>query len=105
MNSVSLTLKKINIGEDKPSSNGIKEENTSFPCPSYQRRDELHKQPAAQNGSYYDLTNIYFKDHIKIIDDWTQSLSVIVSNYKNTWTKKNLLTILQQHFMDTPCSD
>jgi hypothetical protein len=55
----------INTGEDKPSSSGIKEENTFFPTPSYQRRDELHKQPIAQNGTYLDLTNIHFKDQKK----------------------------------------
>ena len=91
---MNLITENINIGEDKPSSSGMKEENTYFPTPSYQRRDELHKQLVAQNGNYLDLTNINFKDQIKVIYDWAQSLSIIVSNYKNTWTKENFLDYL-----------
>jgi hypothetical protein len=30
----------------------------------------------------------------KVIDDWAQSLSIIVSNYKNTWTKEKFLDYL-----------
>jgi hypothetical protein len=38
-----FNIENINTGEDKPSSSGIKEKNTFFPSPSYQRRDELYK--------------------------------------------------------------
>lgn len=97
-----FNAENIDTGEVKSSSCGIKEENSYFPSPSYKRRDGLYKQLVAQNGTYLDLTNIYFKDHIKVIDDWAQSLSVMLSNYKNIWTKESFLDYLAAtHHGDT----
>jgi len=49
----------------------------------------------AQNKSYLDLTDIHFKYQINVTDDWTQSISIIVPNHKNTLDKRIfLLTII-----------
>ena len=40
---------------------------------------------------YLALTNISFKDQIKVKDGWAHSLSILVSNFKNTWTEEALL--------------
>lgn len=40
---------------------------------------------------YLALTDISFKDQIKVIDGWAYSLSILVSNFKNPWTKETLL--------------
>ena len=37
------------------------------------------------------MTNVPLKDQLQTIDDRAHSLSIIITNYKNTWTKKKFL--------------
>jgi hypothetical protein len=64
------------------------------PSPSYTRRDDMNKQTVAQNGTYLDLTHVPFKDQEKTIDDWAQSMSILITNYKTVWTKERFLDYL-----------
>lgn len=48
----------------------------------------MNKLLVAQNETHLDLTNILFEDQIKAIDDWAQSVSIVTTNYKITWTKE-----------------
>lgn len=72
------------------SSSGIKTE-PDHPSPSYTRRDDMNKQTVAQHGTYLDLSHIPFKDQEKTVDDWAQSMSILITNYKNVWTKERFL--------------
>jgi hypothetical protein len=62
-----------------------------LPNLSYQRK--WYKEPVTQNETYLDLTNIPFKDQIKVINEWAQSLSIIVTTIK-TLTKENFIDYL-----------
>ena len=42
----------------------------------------------AEGGIYLDLTNISISDYEKNIDDWTQSMTIVVNN-NGTWSKEN----------------
>ena len=44
-----------------------------------------------KNDTYLDLSRVPFKDQPQAIDDWTQSLSIIITNYKNSWSKEKFL--------------
>ncbi|MFQ6625970.1 hypothetical protein Gotur_006059, partial [Gossypium turneri] len=57
--------------------------------PIQQRIDDLNKRNVAQGGIYLDLSNIPISDYEKIIDDWAQSMTIVVNN--NTWSKEKFL--------------
>ncbi|KAK5772822.1 hypothetical protein PVK06_049119 [Gossypium arboreum] len=54
------------------------------------RIDDLNKRNVAQGGIYLDLTNISISDYEKTIDDWAQSMTIVVNN-NGTWSKENFL--------------
>ena len=43
------------------------------------------------NGTYLNLSHVLFKDQPQAIDDWAQSLSIIITNYKISWSKEKFL--------------
>ncbi|MBA0640542.1 hypothetical protein Goklo_023470, partial [Gossypium klotzschianum] len=57
--------------------------------PVHPRIDDLNKRNMAQGGIYLDLTNTPISSYEKIIDDWAQSMTIVVNN--NTWSKENFL--------------
>ncbi|XP_059627132.1 uncharacterized protein LOC132269926 [Cornus florida] len=59
--------------------------------PTWTRKDDLNKFPISQHGTYLDLTNVPYKDHLKTIDEWAQSLAILVNNYKGTWERNRFL--------------
>ncbi|XP_059638796.1 uncharacterized protein LOC132281056 isoform X1 [Cornus florida] len=62
--------------------------------PTWTRKDDLNKFPISQHGTYLDLTNVPYKDHLKTIDEWAQSLAILVNNYKGTWERDRFLDYL-----------
>ncbi|MBA0747804.1 hypothetical protein Gogos_004689, partial [Gossypium gossypioides] len=64
------------------------EESSTQPVPH--RIDDLNKRTVAQGGIYLDLTNIPIADYEKTIDDWTQSMTIVVNN-NNMWSKEKFL--------------
>ncbi|MFQ6655566.1 hypothetical protein Gotur_026071, partial [Gossypium turneri] len=57
--------------------------------PVQQRIGDLNKRNVAQGGIYLDLTNTPISNYEKTIDDWAQSMTIIVNN--NTWSKEKIL--------------
>ncbi|KAK5825569.1 hypothetical protein PVK06_020421 [Gossypium arboreum] len=54
------------------------------------RIDDLNKRNVAQGGIYLDLTNISISDYEKTIDDWAQSMTIVVNN-NGSWSKEKFL--------------
>ncbi|MFQ6668245.1 hypothetical protein Gotur_033968, partial [Gossypium turneri] len=54
-----------------------------------QRIDDLNKRNVAQGGIYLDLTNTPISSYEKTIDDWAQSMTIVVNS--NTWSKEKFL--------------
>ncbi|KAK5770392.1 hypothetical protein PVK06_046542 [Gossypium arboreum] len=54
------------------------------------RIDDLNKRNVAQGGIYLDFTNISISDYEKTIDDWAQSMTIVVNN-NNNWSKEKFL--------------
>ncbi|MFQ6658267.1 hypothetical protein Gotur_027611 [Gossypium turneri] len=73
-NIVTNEIKSKNLGES-----------STQPVPH--RIDDLNKRNVVQGGIYLDLTNIPIADYEKTIDDWAQSMTIVVSN--NICQKKN----------------
>ncbi|MFQ6656281.1 hypothetical protein Gotur_026457, partial [Gossypium turneri] len=46
--------------------------------PVQQRIDDLNKRNVAQGGIYLDLTNIPIPDYEKTIENWAQSMTIVV---------------------------
>ena len=61
------------------------------PEPVISRKDNNHKYLIVQNSTYLDLSHVPFKDQPQAIDDLAQSLSIIITNYKNSWSKEKFL--------------
>ncbi|MBA0875470.1 hypothetical protein Goshw_007505 [Gossypium schwendimanii] len=74
-------IENIAINDVKPEYPG---ETSSQPI--QQRIDDLNKRNVAQGGMYLDLTNTPISDYEKTIDNWAQSMTIVVNN--NTWSKK-----------------
>ncbi|MBA0761225.1 hypothetical protein Gotri_023902, partial [Gossypium trilobum] len=55
-----------------------------------ERIDDLNKRNVTEGGIYLDLTNIPIADYEKTIDDWAQSMTIVVNN-NNTWSKEKFL--------------
>ncbi|MBA0854984.1 hypothetical protein Goshw_007537 [Gossypium schwendimanii] len=64
--------------------------------PIQQRIDDLNKRNVAQGVIYLDLSNIPILDYEKIIDDWAQSMTIVVNN--NTWSKEKFLNYFVRTF-------
>ncbi|KAH1091863.1 hypothetical protein J1N35_019120 [Gossypium stocksii] len=73
--------------------NDVKPENpgetSTQPIPY--RIDDLNKRNVAQGGIYLDLTKIPLSDYEKTIDDWAQSMTIVVNNNSSSWTKEKFL--------------
>ncbi|MBA0640349.1 hypothetical protein Goklo_023295, partial [Gossypium klotzschianum] len=52
------------------------------------RIDDLNKRNVAQGGIYLDLSNTPISNYEKTIDDWAQSMTIVVNN---TWSKEKFL--------------
>ncbi|MBA0861575.1 hypothetical protein Goshw_029181, partial [Gossypium schwendimanii] len=72
--------------------NEIKTENLgdSSTQPVPHRINDLNKRNVAQGGIYLDLTNIPVVDYEKTIDDWAQSMTIVVNN-NNMRSKEKFL--------------
>ncbi|MBA0733229.1 hypothetical protein Gogos_017264, partial [Gossypium gossypioides] len=56
------------------------------------RIDDLNKRNVAQGAIYLNLTNVPIADYEKTIDDWAQSMTIVVNNNNNMyWSKENFL--------------
>ena len=62
--------------------------NEDEPNPFFLRRDNLNKQNISQHGIYLDLRHVPFKDQEQTINEWAQSMYILITNYKSTWSKK-----------------
>ncbi|KAH1073487.1 hypothetical protein J1N35_025815, partial [Gossypium stocksii] len=73
--------------------NDVKPENqresSSQPIPY--KTDDLNERNVAQGGIYLDLTKIPLLDYEKTIDDWAQSMTIVVNNNSHVWTKEKFL--------------
>ncbi|MFQ6653139.1 hypothetical protein Gotur_024692, partial [Gossypium turneri] len=66
--------------------------------PIQQRIDDLNKRNVAQGVIYLDLSNIPISDYEKIIDDWAQSMTIVVNN--NRWSKEKFLNYFVGTFQE-----
>ncbi|MFQ6622256.1 hypothetical protein Gotur_003128, partial [Gossypium turneri] len=57
--------------------------------PVQPRIDYLNKRNVAQRGIYLDLSNTPISNYEKTIDDWAQSMTIVVNN--STWSKEKFL--------------
>ena len=55
------------------------------------RKDDLNKGNVASGGTYLDLTHVPFKQYESAINDWAQSLSIVITSFESTWSRKKFL--------------
>ena len=79
------------IKTEEKASTSQSSDTTQTPTLTMPRRDANNKYPIAQNGVYLDLSHVPFKDQERVIDDWAQSMSILITNYKSTWSKEKFL--------------
>ncbi|MFQ6649405.1 hypothetical protein Gotur_022838 [Gossypium turneri] len=73
-----------NIATNEIKSKNFLESSTQpVPCRIY----DLNKRNVAQGGIYLYLTNIPIADYEKTIDDWAQSMTIVVNNM---WSKEKI---------------
>ncbi|MFQ6636565.1 hypothetical protein Gotur_013086 [Gossypium turneri] len=57
--------------------------------PVQPRIDDLNKRNVAQGGIYLDLTNTPISSYEKTIDDWAESMIIVLNN--NNWSKEKFV--------------
>ncbi|XP_022729702.1 uncharacterized protein LOC111284889 [Durio zibethinus] len=59
--------------------------------PSSMNIDLLNKRTVAQGGTYLDLSKVSLSEYEKSIDEWVQSMFIVITNYKDIWNKERFL--------------
>ncbi|MBA0876726.1 hypothetical protein Goshw_000570, partial [Gossypium schwendimanii] len=85
------TIKIFGNKTENIATNDVKPEYTGETSnqPVQQRIDDLNKRNVAQGGIYLDLTNTPISSYEKTIDDWAQSMTIVVNN--NSLSKEKFL--------------
>ena len=81
----------IHVGEGSKPSSSIEQSLGNLHGRGNLKLDDLIKRSVSQGGTYLNLENVSFKDKLKTIDDWAQSLAIVISNHEETWDKKRFV--------------